>query len=137
MKKYILIIIALIAVLQLNAQYTVHVGAGGNCMEVLPYNNQFDYNWCTVIYPQDMIRIGDTITKISYRLDVVTPYSETAFNQKVFMAHTSDIGFTDAAYPDTASMELVYEGDVTYKAWAYLGETVINLTTPFSYNNTD
>ncbi len=137
MKKYILIIIALIAALQLNAQHTVHIAAGGNVMGDLPYNNQYDYNWCTVIYPQDMIKIGDTITNISYRLNVATVYSEDAFNQKIYMAHTSDIGFADATYPNTALMTLVYDGIISYREWVSLGNTVITLTTPFAYNNTD
>ncbi len=137
MKKYLLIIIALIAVLQLNAQHTVHVDAGGNIMGNLPYNNQFDYSWCTVIYPQDKINLIGDISQISYRLNVSIVHAEDAFNQKVYMAHTSDIGFTDAGYPDIASMTLVYDGIISYREWTGLGNTPIILTTPFVYNNTD
>ncbi|MCD4833036.1 MAG: hypothetical protein K8R31_04510, partial [Bacteroidales bacterium] len=135
MKKYILIIIALVTVLQLDAQYTVQVGSGGNMID-LPYSNQYDYNWCTVIYPQDEIKISGDITKISYRLSAPTVFSETANNQEVYMAHISDIEFSDAGYPDTASMTLVYQGSVQYMDFSIQYSEII-LTTPFAYNNSD
>lgn len=135
MKKYILILIALIAAFQLNAQYTIQVGSGGSPL-ALPYTNQYEYNWCSVIYPQDKIKIGGDITKISYWLYAYTVSSETAYYQEIYMAHTSDVEFSDAGYPDTASMSLVYHGVVYYRD-SHLGYTEITLTTPFAYNNSD
>jgi hypothetical protein len=135
MKKYTLIIIALTAVFQLKAQYTFQVGNGGNGL-ALPYTNQYEYNWCTVIYPQEKIKIGGDITKISYFLTAATVSSETTNNQEVYMAHTADVEFSDAGYPDTASMTLVYQGPVQYYDYR-LNLTEITLTTPFAYNNND
>ena len=135
MKKYTLIIIALTAVFQLKAQYTIQVGNGGNPI-ALPYTNQYEYNWCTVIYPQDKIKIGGDITKITYWLQAGTVSSETTNNQEVYMAHTADVEFSDAGYPDTASMTLVYQDSVQYYDYR-LDDTEITLATPFAYNNSD
>ncbi len=135
MKKFILIIIAFLAVLQLNAQYPVKVGDTDGFANNLPYNNQYDYNWCTTIYPQDRINVHGDIIKLSYKLssiiDEITP------NQRIYMATTSDVEFTDAGYPNTASMTLVYDGTIIYEHIQIAGVTEITLTTPFSYDNTE
>ncbi len=137
MKKFLLFVVSLFPFTFLVAQFTHQVGNGGNAIS-LPYNNQYDFNWCSVIYPQDQINISGDITKISYRLTTNYPGSEIAYSQEVYLAHTTDIEFTDAGYPDTASMTLVYNGQVQYLDFRMEnGMTEIELTTPFKYNNQD
>jgi len=60
MKNSIFIFLGVIFSLHTFSQQTVQVGSGGNNTKGLPYSNEYEYNWCTVIYPQDQIKlIGD------------------------------------------------------------------------------
>ena len=143
MKNSISCLFILFLSTQIYSQQTIQVGSGSNNTKGLPYSNEYEYNWCTVIYPRDQINLIGDISKIGYRLfnnPFAAPWSESADTQKVYMAHTSDLVFSaGASYPDTASMTLVFEGTVNYHDDRYSENelTVITLDTPFEYNNTD
>jgi len=42
----------------------VQVGTAYSGGVILPYDNQYNYNWCTTIYPQDKINAQGTIMKV-------------------------------------------------------------------------
>lgn len=138
MKKYTLIIIALIAVFQLKAQYPVQVGTIYSGGVILPYDNQYNYNWCATIYPQDKINAQGTIVKVFLDVSSMNAGLDVARNQKIFMALTTEVEFTGAGYPDTSTMTKVYDGDINYfTPGGPEDPDEIILTTPFIYNNTD
>src|SRR6056297_2046820 len=138
MKKYTLIIIALIAIFQLKAQSPVQVGTAYSGGIILPYDNQYNYKWCTTIYPQDKINAQGTIVKVFLDVSSMDIGLDVARNQKIFMALTTEVEFTDAGYPDTTTMTKVYDGDVNYfTPGGPEDPDEIILTTPFIYNNTD
>lgn len=138
MKKYILILILSISVFQLKAQYPVQVGTPESGGVILPYDNQYDYNWCTTIYPQDEINAHGNIVKVFLDVSSITPGLDVANNQKIFMALTTDVEFTDAGYPDTLTMTKIFDGTINYfTPGGPEDPDEIILTTPFAYNNTD
>ncbi len=142
MKKISLILSLAVLSLPVFTQQTVQVGSGSNNTKGLPYSNEYEYNWCTVIYPQDQINLTGDISEIAYELfnnPTAGPWSESDTSQKIYMAHTSDLWFSDASYPNTASMTLVYDGPVSYHDHRFGGaeRTEITLDTPFPYNGSD
>ncbi|MEA1872807.1 MAG: T9SS type A sorting domain-containing protein [Bacteroidota bacterium] len=134
---YLIIISAFITTISF-AQYPVQVGTlqGASSVE-LPYNNQYDYNWCTTIYPKEEIMAHGDIVKITYELSSFQTSPDVALNQRVYMATTNNIEFSDAGYPDVNSMTFVYDGTIMYEVIQVAGFTEINLTTPFNYDNTE
>ncbi len=143
MKKSIGIIVLSILAIPMLSQQIIQVGSGSNNTKGLPYSNEYEYNWCTVIYPQEQINLIGSISEIAYELfnnPFVGPYSDNAASQKVYMAHTSDLYFdVGANYPNPASMTLVYEGNIDWHDHRFSGaeKSVITLDTPFEYNNND
>lgn len=122
---------------QSNAQYPVQIGTPESGGVILPYNNQFDYNWCTTIYPQDKINAWGNIVEVTYNVGSIDGEMDLAKNQKIFMALSSDVQFTDAGYPDTLSMTKVFDGYIVFANGWQNNTTEITLTTPFYYNNSD
>ncbi|MBN2273543.1 MAG: T9SS type A sorting domain-containing protein [Bacteroidales bacterium] len=138
MNKTICICIAFIFSFQLYSQYPLKVGNDNAFGDHLPYDNRYDYNWCTALYPQNKINAHGSIVKLYYLLSIWETAGFTAHNQKVYMAHTADVEFTDAGYPNPAAMTLVYQCDISYMNYFnHNTYTEINLTTPFEYNNSD
>ena len=131
------ILVVLISALSANAQYPVQIGTPESGGVILPYDNQSDYNWCTTIYPQNKINAWGDIVKVTYDVGSIDLYFDVAQNQKIFMALTSDVAFTDAGYPDTSTMTKVFDGDIVYENSGINGSTEITLTTPFFYNNSE
>ncbi len=143
MKKSIGVFVLSILAIPILSQQTIQVGSGSNNTKGLPYSNEYEYNWCTVIYPQDQINLIGSISEIAYELfnnPFVSPYSDNAASQKVYMADTSNLYFdVGASYPSTASMTLVYEGNIDWHDHRLGGveKTTITLDTPFEYDNTN
>jgi hypothetical protein len=68
MKKFIFSFLCFFLTIQIQSQQTIQVGSGSNNTKGIPYTNEFEYNWCTVIYPQDRINLVGDISKIGYFL---------------------------------------------------------------------
>lgn len=133
MKKYILIIIALIAVLQLKAQYSVKVGTeNSGSVEWQPCNNQYEYGWSATVYKQSDINSYGTISDIFYKSSLLGAFGPGAntfmFNQRIFMKLVTDDAMTSNAFPDTTAMTLVYAGMVEFLNYEL---APIHLDTPF------
>ncbi|MBA7555049.1 hypothetical protein ES705_47697 [subsurface metagenome] len=74
---------------------------------------------------------------MTYDVGSIVLFFDVAQNQKIFMALSSDVEFTDAGYPDTLTMTKVFDGDIVYENSGINQPTEITLTTPFFYNNSD
>jgi len=142
MKNSISFLLFLFLSTQIFSQQTIQVGSGLNNTKGIPYSNEYEYNWCTVIYPQDQINLIGDISKIAYKLfnnPFEAPFFEDAANQKVYMGLTDDLYFaSNATYPNTATMTLVFDGTVSWhdSRWGGPELSEITLDTPFAYDNT-
>ena len=134
---YILIISLFLATTSL-AQYPVQVGTiGTNSAVELPYLNQYDYSWSATLYPKQEINAHGNIIKLTYQLSSVDINPDVVMDQKIYMATTNDIEFTDAGYPNTSSMTLVFDGTIGYEVIQIANLTEIDLDIPFSYDGSE
>jgi len=135
MKKIVCILAMLLFTTSMAFGAYVEIGTGTTATSSVPTNGLWDYSWSQVIYLQSEIGDAIDINKISYNVST-EPDSYTMPDQKIYMKHTADATFPDAAYDDPATVgfTLVYDGPVT---WDGSGWNDIMLDTPFIYNGTD
>jgi len=135
MKKIACILAMLLFITSMAFGAYIEIGDGTSTIGYVPAYGLYDYSWSQVIYLQSEIGDAIDINKISYNVST-EPDSYTMPDQKIYMKHTADATFPDAAYDDpaTAGFTLVYDGPVT---WDGSGWNDIMLDTPFSYNGTD
>jgi PKD repeat protein len=93
------------------------------------------YSYSQTIYKQKWIHAVGEINKLTYNI-----LSELSYDLdiKIFMGHTTVSNFEDDASAEVIpndQLSMVYDGAISIPATN--GELVINLTTPFNYNNTD
>ncbi len=90
------------------------------------------YSWSSVIYTSEDIGGAGQITHIGYYNNGSS--NSTITNQKIYIQKTGDDQFKDGSYPDIDSMQLVYSGEITWKAyqWSYIA-----LDSVLEYNGSD
>ncbi|MEI6765541.1 MAG: GEVED domain-containing protein [Bacteroidota bacterium] len=108
------------------------IGNGTSTQNLVPSYGLYDYSWSGMLYTAAEIAHAGSIDTVGFYVSGSTNYS--MLNQKVYMAHTTDVAFTNADKPNPATMTQVYNGPIT---WLGPGLFKLPLQTPFSYNGAD
>lgn len=138
MKRFILILVSVLMLTNLNAQNYVQVG-NGSTEGGLPTYLAWNYSYSSMLYHASDIGSAKAITKIA--INAVNDISGlTLTNQKMWMKHTDKSEFTFSGSPSTSPYEdpdnngftLVWEGSINYvQGWIEID------ITDFAYNGTD
>jgi hypothetical protein len=107
----------------------VIVGTGTSTTSLLPTYGLYGYGWGSMVYKSNELNFNGVIDSISFYVNnTISGY--TMLKQKVFIGHTTLTGF-GTAQPDTSTMTVVYNGDMTFNGPGWYR---IKLANTFTYN---
>jgi hypothetical protein len=136
MKKVVVLFIFTSFVLCLMAT-AFTIGAGTYSTYNTPINAFYDYSWSRSIYTRAEINaagLNSAQNIVSLAIQVnETPSNFLMENQFIYMRHTTATAET-APYSGTTGFTLVYSGPILFIT---TGWKIIDLTSPFAWNNTD
>ncbi|MBN2018033.1 MAG: carboxypeptidase regulatory-like domain-containing protein [Candidatus Cloacimonetes bacterium] len=135
MKKFILLLIALLLTSSLAFGAYIEIGDGTGYQNYVPCYGYYNYSWSQTIYLQSEIGMAVDITGIHYDVNN-TPAAYAMENQEVYIGHTTLTEFpsNENVDPVALGMTSVWSGTMTWNGSGWQG---IDFTAPFSYNGTD
>lgn len=144
MKKFLL---TCMLALGIGASAQITVGSGNTTNSTGPWSSCWGYSYHQQLYLQSSINSAGTITSITLTSADTLPTTATGATPntpqgantdfKIYIGHTTKTTFTSTTdWVPAAGMTLVYDGTLTMPT-ASGQQLTINLTTPFTYNNTD
>ena len=114
-----------------NAQ-TVTIGEGSTTQNSAPIANYYNYSMAEMIFTADEIGFTDANTILSLAFQCTTSVNKN-YEVTIYMKNISAGEFTDASeFVTLSAADVVFTGTVTPTA----GWTLIELPTPFTYDNT-
>lgn len=128
-----------------NAQITV--GSGNTTSSGIPWHSCYGYSYNQMIYTKPMINAAGSITSLTIKSSGTLPTTSTGGTPntpqgtnndfKIYIGHTTKSNFASTTdWEPLSNLTLVYDGSLTMPTTSG-SDLVINLTTPFAYNNTD
>lgn len=144
MKKLLL---ACMLALGMGASAQITAGSGNTTNSNGPWSSCWGYSYHQQIYTKPMINAAGTITSLTFKSSGALPTTSTGGTPntpqgtnndfKIYIGHTTKSSFTsNTDWEPLTNLTLVYDGPITMPTVAG-ADLLINLTTPFVYNNTD
>jgi hypothetical protein len=97
----------------------------------MPFYGYYKYTFSSMIYLADEIRQSGNIDTIAFFLAGTAPSNYLMDNQKIYIKETTLAENPNNLFPDTASMQMVFHGDLIFDGSGWFK---IALQTPFNYS---
>lgn len=97
----------------------------------MPFYGYYKYSFSSMIYLANEIGQSGNIDTIAFFLASTPSYNYLMDNQKIYIKETALAENPNTSFPDTASMQMVFHGDLVFEG---SGWYKIALQTPFNYS---
>lgn len=107
------------------------INSGLSYTEKFPTNGYYDFGWSNFIFQANEIGKKGQITQLAFYVE--SSPTVVLNNQKIWLRHTTESGYTNSNYPGTNGFTLVYDGSLAFDG---SGWKEIALSNFFDYDGT-